>query len=226
MSFSTRTLAFTIFSLVSVAAFAQSDSVPAKKSKEKTDQDEPKTAGLRKITTQSQLRGGNFDVNIDEEALEARIESAIEQAMASVEVALEKLEINIEPIEIDLGQLDELRALDNLEDIHIDPIHINIPDMDIDIDIEPIEVNIPDIDIDLDDIDIDNDFDRNDDDEDNEDYRSDGLRKVSIDRDQDQDKEKDKLKDKSDKEKDKSLKKDKVKSKEEKDKTKGLKKIN
>jgi hypothetical protein len=159
--------------------------------------EESKTNGLRKVTNN---RNWNFEVNIDEEALEASIEAAIERAMLDVEVAmerLEKLEIHLEPIEINLS------ALENM-DINIDPIVIDIGDLDIDIEVEVDELEDLDIEVDLGDLDEDEDGEADDD-------RKKGLKKLSSDPD------KEKLKEKSDKEKEKGIKEDK--------KSKGLKKI-
>lgn len=209
-----------IVSLASVPGFSQEDS--QKKNTAQSAKEQPKTdktngessgtTGLRKINTH---RDRNFDIKIDEEALEAKIESAVEEAMRSVEVELGRLEIHIEPIEIDLSNLD----------VNIDPIVINIPDMDINI--EPIEIDMEDMDIDIDidehDFDWDNDEDDrdHDDNDDEEDaFRSKGLNRLSV--DQDKEPNKDQLKDKSSKEKDKSDKSD----KKDKEKSKGLKKIN
>ena len=174
--------------------------------------EEPRTNGLRRLTNN---RNWDFEVNIDQEALEASIESAIERAMNEVEAAmesLEKLEIHLEPIEINLS------ALENL-DINIEPIVIDIGDLDIDVDIEIDEPEDLDIDIDLDpvddlDIDMDEaDFDRIENEEDDEDAnRKTGLKNLSTDPD------KEKVKEKSDKSKEKG-------SKEDKNKAKGLRKI-
>src|SRR5687768_828759 len=71
------------------------------RSKDET-KEEPKSDDLRKIATGSGYRDLDFDINIDEEALEANIEMAVENAMESVEAVLESLEIHIEPIEIDM----------------------------------------------------------------------------------------------------------------------------
>ena len=209
---------YLIVSLASVPGFSQEDSqkktAQSAKEQPKTDKTNGElsgTTGLRKINSH---RDRNFDIKIDEEALEAKIESAVEEAMRSVEVELSRLEIHIEPIEIDLSNLD----------IDIDPIVINIPDLDIDI--EPIEIDMEDMDIDIDidehDFDWDDDDDRDHDDNDDEEdaFRSKGLNRLSV--DQDKEPNKDQLKDKSNKEKDKSDKSD----KKDKEKSKGLKKIN
>lgn len=134
-----------IISLASISGFSQ-EPTPKKDTvqpvKEQTPPDETKdassrTEGLRKITTRSP-HGWDIDINIDEEALDANIELAIENAMESVEVALENLEIHIEPIEINLEELD----------LDFDPIEIEIPNLDIDVD--PVEIDLNDIDIDID----------------------------------------------------------------------------
>src|SRR5687768_13703240 len=90
-------------------------------------QDEPsKAEGLRKVASHSLAEDLDIDINIDEEALAASIESAVKLSMESVEETLERLEIHIEPIEIDMQNLN----------INTNPIEINIPV--INIDIEPI----------------------------------------------------------------------------------------
>src|SRR6478736_2064947 len=94
----------------------------------------PRTEGLKKISSGS-ARNWDFDVRIDHATLKKNIEVAIETAMKSVE-AIEKLEINIDPIEINLSDLN----------MSIDPIVVNVPDPVVSID--PIEINVPDIDID------------------------------------------------------------------------------
>ncbi|MEK6782248.1 MAG: hypothetical protein AABY93_11100 [Bacteroidota bacterium] len=219
-----------IFSLAIVPGFSQNANSTLKKTEEKTQTDPTKeessrSDGLRKISTHGSP-DWDFDINIDEEALEANIKLAVENAMKSVEVALDKLVINIEPIEINLGDL-------NLD---MDPIEINIPALDIDI--EPIEVNLDDLDIDID-IDDDSDWNEdedndegegNDEDEDNDDEDDDNDKFFRKDEStppvkKDQSKEKDQLKDKSNKKEKSSIDKP-DQEKLEKDKSKGLKKIN
>src|SRR5690348_4494923 len=119
--------------LISVSGFSQANNTTS----QKDESESSKTAGLRKIASGSGLR--DIEVNIDEEALEASISAAVEEAMASVDEAMENIEIHIDPIEINLSDMD----------INIDPIVINIPN--IDVNIEPIEVEIEDMDIDIDD---------------------------------------------------------------------------
>ncbi len=208
-----RTLpGFLILALAIVPGFSQDANT--KKAESKTSsvvtKEEPRSDGLKKITTRTS-RDWDFDIHIDEEALEANIELAVEKAMKDLEIALEKLEkleIHIEPIEINLGKL-------NLD---MKPIEIHIPNLNIEI--EPIIIDLDDMDID---IDMDHDFDRdfdwdNDDDNDNdEDIDEDNDNDEDKFLNKDKNKEKDKMKDKSDTEK--------IEQK-EKDKTKGLKKIN
>jgi hypothetical protein len=207
MSIQYRTLlGFLILALAIVPGFSQEANT--KKAETKTPvitKEEPRSDGLRKITTRTS-RDWDFDIHIDEAALEANIERAVEQAMKDVEIALEKLEkleIHIEPIEINLQKL-------NLD---MKPIDIHIPHLNIDI--APILIDLDDLDLDIDidedfDHDFDNDIDNDEDDEDN------FLKK-------DKNKEKEELKNKSDN-KDKS---DNEKTEQkEKDKAKGLKKIN
>lgn len=208
MSIPYRTLlGFLILALTVVPGFSQDSNT--KKAEAKTPpvvtNEEPRADGLRKITTRTS-RDWDFDIHIDEAALEANIELAVEKAMKDVEIALEKLEkleIHIEPIEINLQKL-------NLD---MKPIDIHIPHLNIDI--EPIIIDLDDMDIDIDmDEDFDHDFDNDiDNDEDDED---DFLNK-------DKNKQKDKMKDKS-KVKDKPD--TETTDQKEKDKAKGLKKIN
>ncbi len=214
MSIQYRTLfVFLILALAIVPGFSQEANT--KKAETKTPplvtKEEPRSVGLRKITTRTS-RDWDFDIHIDEEALEANIERAVEQAMKDVEIALEKLEkleIHIEPIEINLQKL-------NLD---MKPIDIRLPNLNIDI--APILIDLDDLDLD---IDIDEDFDHdidwdndNDKDLDEDDHDEDTF----LNKDKDKIKEKDKQKDKSDMN-DKSEKTD----QKEKDKAKGLKKIN
>jgi hypothetical protein len=189
---------FTCFfiGLAVMPGFSQVTQSSTLKVKSKTETS--KSEGLVKLAEGSQYR--HMDIDIDEEALEASIEKAIESAMKSVESALEKLEkleINIEPIEINL----------NDTNIDVDPVLINIPDLDIHI--EPMKIDLDDMDIviDLDEMDLDMHHDhfdwKNDEDAGDHDH--------SIDKDKHKNKEKDKI--------DKS-------TKATKDKSKGLKKIN
>ncbi|HEV8515336.1 MAG TPA: hypothetical protein VGQ59_18765 [Cyclobacteriaceae bacterium] len=191
--------------LVSAAFAAFSQNSGSIKTDKKTQQEElPRTDGLKKISSGS-ARDWDFDVHIDHVSLEKNIEVAIENAMKSVE-ALERLEINIDPIEINLKDLN----------MDINPIVINIPNPVVAID--PIEINIPDIDVNVDaDIDHDHSNWRDDDnDEDNDiDVEKDHHR--SFDKEDsnshwNKHKEKEKMKNES--------------GKEEKEKAKGLKKLN
>src|SRR5581483_564779 len=102
--------------------------------------EETSNGGLKKIVSRAP-RDWDFDIHIDEEALERNIKLAIENAMKEVEGTLEGIQVHIEPIEIDLRDLN----------VDIDPIKINIPNLNIDI--EPIEVDLDhhNIDVDIDD---------------------------------------------------------------------------
>ncbi len=197
-----------ILALASTTAFSQ-DSTRQKADK-KDQPEETKEGGLRKIGGRQHR---NFDINIDEKALKANIEGAIENAMRSVDMALDKLEINIEPIEIDLRSLNK----------DIEPILINIPN--INIDIEPIEVDLRHLDIDMDhhDIDRDDDEDHDEDNDNDRNHHDKVFRTDEPNSSADTDKVKDKVKNKSYK----NEKSDKDKSdKDEKEKSKGLKKLN
>jgi hypothetical protein len=186
-----------LIGLIAIPGFSQST---IKKDESSADS---KSAGLKKIDSGSQFRNRNFNVNIDEEALEASIELAVRDAMRSVEQVLEKLEIHIEPIEINLNNLD----------LNIDPIVINTPKIDVNVD--PIDIDLDDMDFDMVmdiDVDIDDDrFDWDNDDEDNDSFF-----------------QKEKAKEKEEKEKMKSKEKEKSDKQinQEKDMAKGLKKIN
>ncbi len=204
-----RPLFVILIVLLASPVFAQDTKKAETNSDSKVSKEEPRADGLKRISGRP-AREYDFDIHIDEKALEANIERAVERAMRDVEEALDKLErleINIEPIEIDLGDL-------NLD---IDPIEIHIPELDIDIDIEPFDMDM-DIDIDHDfDHDFDNDWD-NDNDHDNDFDEDDEDTFLNKDKNKDKIKEKDKQKNKSDLN-DKSEKTDK-------EKAKGLKKIN
>ncbi|MBI3483305.1 MAG: hypothetical protein HY015_10115, partial [Bacteroidetes bacterium] len=134
-----RTLFVFLILSLAIQGFSQDTNTQKTERKTQTDatKEEPRPGGLRKITTRSP-RDWNFDINIDERALEANIEQAIENAMRSVEGVLEKIEIHIEPIEINLKDMN----------VDVDPIVVNIRDLNIDI--EPIGVDLPDLDIDAD----------------------------------------------------------------------------
>lgn len=214
-----RTLiAFLIFSVVIVPASSQDANT--KKTEAKTSvvaKEEPRADGLKRISTRPS-RDWDFDIHIDEEALEANIELAIENAMRDVEITLEKLEkleIHIEPIEINLQELD----------LNTKPIQIRIPNLNIDI--APILIDLDDLDLD---IDINEDFEHdmywyndhdNDEDIDEDDHDEDTFLNKDKTKEKDKIKEKDKQKNKSDLN-DKPEKTD----QKEKDKAKGLKKIN
>jgi hypothetical protein len=130
-----------------------------------------KSSGLKKINTNSHSK--DIRVHIDEEELNATIESAVENAMQAIDVAMKNLDIQLSNLEIKFNDMD----------IKIDPINIRIPDINIDID--PVDIDLDDLDID---VDVRHkDFNWNED----EDYIH---RKHEL----IEDKEKDKLKDKSD----------------------------
>jgi hypothetical protein len=135
-------LPFFVLICLPLAVFSQ-------QAESKTEQSK---AGLKKI---GGGRSPKVDVHIDQAKLEADIESAVETALKSVEHSLEGLHINIEPIEISLGSLEALDALE--------PLMINIPNLDIDI--EPIEAELDDLDIDVDDNDWNDEGDEDEDDD-------------------------------------------------------------
>ena len=170
-----------ILLLATVPGFSQDANTQKTEKKTQTEaKEETSNGGLKKIVSRTP-RDWDFDIHVDEEALERNIKLAIESAMKEVEGTLESIQVHIEPIEIDLGDLN----------IDVNPIKINIPNLNIDI--EPIEVNMDHLNIDMDN--NDDDHIERDDDEDH---------------DHDKYKEKDKHKDKSDKkdkEKSKGLKK-------------------
>lgn len=213
MSTTYRPLFVILIVLLASPAFSQDPKKAETKSDSKVSKEEPRADGLKRISGRP-AREYDFDIHIDEKALEANIERAVERAMRDVEEALDKLErldIHIEPIEIDLGDLN----------LGIDPIEIHIPELDIDINIEPLDI----------DMDIDHDFDHDFD----HDWDNDNHHDNDLDEDEDddedtfmnKDKHKDKIKEK-DKQKNKSDQNDKSEKTEqkEKDKAKGLKKIN
>ena len=204
MNSTNHTLFVLLFvSLATMPVIAQ-NSNPTQKTEKKTVKEESREDGLVKLNTNRNL---NFKINIDEKALETYIELAVQNAMRSVETALEALEIHIEPIEINLKDLN----------LNLDRIDINIPRFDI----EPIGIDLDDMDEDFDmDIDMNDNWDSDDEDrviilKQDSDFKKSGN--------DDKLKENDKQKAKADKEMKQS--KDKA-TKEEKDKTKGLKKIN
>ena len=126
-----RTLfVFLILALAIVPSFSQDANTTLKKIDKKTQReetkDESRSDGLMKIKSHSS-HDRDFDIPIDEEALEANMERAVEKAMKSVELAME--------------QLDKL-------DIRMESIKINIPTLNVEID--PIEIDLDDLDIDMD----------------------------------------------------------------------------
>ncbi|MBL7861857.1 MAG: hypothetical protein JNJ65_11900 [Cyclobacteriaceae bacterium] len=161
------------------------------------EESDPKAAGLKRMAGGSHQRG--LRIQLNEEAMEASVEAAVENAMVSVESALRQLEHLdfIEPIEIDLDHLD----------LALEPLEIEIPELDFDI--EPIKIELDELDLHLD-FDGDFDHDRN--------WEADEL-----DEDHDNDKHKDKNKSKH---KEKSKTGDKFHKPETHDKAKGLKKLN
>ncbi len=132
-------LKYTLFIILMLSigfpGFSQTTVIEPQKSEKKIQragtEDEPRTDGLKRISTRL-ADEDDFDIDIDEEAFEANIERVVERAMSSVEVALERLETNMESIEV------------NLEDLH--PIEIQIPELNL----EPFEVDLGDLDIDID----------------------------------------------------------------------------
>lgn len=161
------------------------------------EESDPKAGGLKRIAGGSHQRG--LRIQLNEEAMEASVEAAVESAMVSVESALRQLEHLefIEPIEINLDQLD----------LALEPLEIEIPELDFDI--EPIHIELDELDLHLD-FDADCDHDMN--------WKEDDL-----DEDHDKDKHKDKNKSKH---KEKSKVGDKSHKPETHDKAKGLKKLN
>jgi len=79
----------------------------------------------------------DLDIDIDEEALGADIEIAIDNAMRSVEIVLEGLPVHLDLMKTDFSGLD----------IEFDPIDINLRDMDIEI--EPVEFDMDDLDMNI-----------------------------------------------------------------------------
>lgn len=143
----------------SLSAFSQQTNKNGESSRE----------GLKKIAGPS--RNHEVDIDIDEEA----IERSIEEALESVEATLRNLQIHIDPIHIDLKGL-----------MDMEPIIVDVPDLDMNI--EPIDIDLDELDIDLDelDIDIDIDEDMDFDDDDGNDFkdksdeeRSKGLKKIN-----------------------------------------------
>jgi len=134
--------------------------------------------GLKKISGPSRNHDVDIDIDIDED----EIERSIEEALESVEAALKNLDdVRIDPIHIDLRGL-----------LDIQPIIVDIPNIDIeidpiDIDLDELNMELDELDLDLDeldiDIDIDQDFDFDDDDQDDmnnkSDDRSKGLKKIN-----------------------------------------------
>jgi TolA-binding protein len=81
-----------------MAAFSQKADAPQTESK---TEESSKSKGMRKIAG----RNLNIDVKIDQQSLEAQIESAISRSLRDIENELESIQINIEPIEINLEHL-------------------------------------------------------------------------------------------------------------------------
>ena len=179
-------LATILFFLCASAVFSQGTSpkTPKKlnkesvKSEEDKDSNDPRSAGLKKLTHRSEEynRGHweNIDVNIDVEAIEATVAEAVESALESLEVSMASIDnLHVEPIEVNIPAVD-------IEPIEVNIPAINIPALDINIEpIGPIEINL----------DMDDDDDQ-------------GDEKIDKDKDKEKVKEKDKGK-KSDKEKEK-----------------------
>jgi hypothetical protein len=153
-----------------------------KKSKSDTAKEESRSAGLRKIAARPD-RDWDFDIHIDQQALNANIDAAVENAMKSVDVALKNLDIHLDPIDINLGNLD------------IEPIEVHIPNLDFDL--PPVDVDQHDLHIDMN-IGRDN-FHWNKDRDNDEDEKVIHKDESTSPANQDKNKEKDKAKDKSDK---------------------------
>lgn len=127
-----------ILSLSVLQGHSQNDTNPLKKEEKEVQKESSEekllTEGLKKITTHAS-RDRNFNIHIDEEALERNIELTIENRMKLLEGALEEGN-HIEPIEIDLSKLN----------VDLDNFKINIPNLDIDI--EPIVIDMNDLEVD------------------------------------------------------------------------------
>ena len=78
-----------------------------------------KESVLRRIT--GPMHEWDFNIKIEEDALEASIEQAVERAMESVEASLDRLEIHIDPIEIDMSNIN----------IDMVPIRIDLSHLDL-----------------------------------------------------------------------------------------------
>jgi hypothetical protein len=121
-----RTLhALVIILLATITGFAQDTRKTEKKNDEQ--QEPSRKDGLKRITP-----ARHWDYDIDEDAMEANIERAVENAMKSVDVALGKMEINLKHLDIEPINI-------HIPEINIEPVEVNIPE----INIPPIEVNIP-----------------------------------------------------------------------------------
>jgi hypothetical protein len=192
-----------IFCLAAIFSYSQGNLIPKQEKKTSEAVKTPSgKEGLRKI---SQPKALDIEVDIDEVEIENSIKIEVDRAVRTVENIMENMEIHIAPIEIEFPE------------INIDTDHF-IDLADIDIDIDPIDIEDIDIEIDIDsDFEFDNDWDEG---EEEDSFRSEGLIKLSG--KGEHEKIKEKLKDKSDKE---QKVKTKVKDKEDKDKSKGLKKI-
>lgn len=119
-------LAFLVCIFCSISAFSQD-----------TDDKQSKTQGPRKISGPTH----QVHVEIDEEAISASVEVAVEQAMKTMEQTLNNIDIQIPQIDIDLSH------------INVNPVMVNVPDLDIHIapipDIHIAPITIPDIQIDI-----------------------------------------------------------------------------
>src|SRR5215213_3025453 len=88
-----------LISLVSVPAFSQD--AKKSKTKEQSEQKDPKEAGLRKIASGRGVQ--DIKVEIDEEAIEAEVEEAVSRAMEDVEEAMEAVEAVLDNLDFDIN---------------------------------------------------------------------------------------------------------------------------
>ena len=120
----------------------------------------PAREGLKKISGDRDT----VDEHVDNEMLEANIESAVNQAMEVVRTTLQNLEIHIPAI--------------NVEPIQLDAIDVDLGDIDIDID--PVDIDLSNADFEFDHIqddDVDHDKEKGTSQEKNE--KAKGLKKLN-----------------------------------------------
>jgi hypothetical protein len=129
------TLFVTLMLFASFLGFSQTTRTESTKSENKIHradrEEEPRTDGLKKISTTSAIED-DFDIDFDEEAFEANIERAVEKAMSSLEVAMDRLETNMESLEMTLEDLDPIE----IPELNLEPFEVDLGDLDIDIDID------------------------------------------------------------------------------------------